>query len=97
MKAFTKDEYIKLKNLLGEIELTIYVQEADSCKRHAVDALIEGIKSDMFDAEIYDLPMLMTEGQLYTLAMLYTGIAKFRSQISDIIWDAYFRYDKESQ
>ena len=96
MKAFTKDECINMNKILDEIKLTIYTQESDTVKRSGVNALIDGIKSDMFDAEIYDLPMLITEGQLYALTMLYLGIGKYRTQISDIIWDAYFRNVKES-
>ena len=97
MKAFTKEECMNLHRILDEIRLTIYTQESDDIKRSAVNALIDGIKSEVFDAEIYDLPMLITEGQLYALTMLYLGIGKYRSQISDIIWDAYFRHEIENQ
>ena len=95
MKAFTKDEYQRISKLLEKMHADIMEQENDIVKMSGVRAIIDGIKTDVYDAECYDLPMLMTEGQLHALTMLYTGINKYRAQISDIIWEVYFRNVEE--
>lgn len=96
MKAFTKDEVLEINQVLDTMTLAIYNQEDDFTKRSAVAALIDSIKGSVYDAEHYDLPLWMTEGILYTLVIMYTGLNEYKSKITDIIWDAYFRNVKES-
>lgn len=96
MKAFTKDEVLAINQVLDTMTIAIYKQEDDSTKCSAVAALIDTIRGSVYDAEHYDLPLWMAEGILYTLVMMYTGLNKYKSEITDIIWDAYFRNVKES-
>lgn len=97
MKAFTKDEYQLISKNLDYMAADIAEQEKDCIKLSAVRAILDEIKTDVYNAEVYDLPMLITEGQLYALTMLYTSINKYRGKISDILWDAYFRNDEENK
>ena len=97
MKAFTKDEYQLISKNLDYMFADIAEQESDFIKRSAVRAILDEIKTDVYDAEVYDFPMLIIDAQLHVLTMLYTGINKYRGKISDEIWNAFFRHTRDGK
>lgn len=95
MKAFNENEITAIQAALEMMLGAISAQEKDMTRFSAVRITIESIIDEFQKAEIDDLPMKYTNGELMTLVMLYSHIAKYYRFIMDTVFDALFRHIKE--